>query len=153
MQATKRRDQLIRIATKLFARHGFHATTTKLIALYARCNEAILFQHFNTKQNLYKAALAAKLDKADEALQTVLDSAASRGDDLSIFATLISDLCKLHRTDPTLLPLLMFSLLAHDELTLALFQKLRVRIEQSASLNSQGEQESAQAVSLFHPVN
>lgn len=135
MQATKRRRQLIRIATKLFARRGFHATTTRLIALGARCNEAVLFQHFPTKENLYKAALAEKLDKGNGALQTVLDNAALRGDDLSILASLAFDLFALHRTDRTLLPLLMFSLLEHDEHTMVLLQKMKTRIEQCTSLS------------------
>lgn len=135
MQATKRRSQLLRIATKLFARRGFHATTTRQIAHIAHGNEAILFQHFTTKENLYKTALAAKLDKCDAALQTIRNNAALRGADLSTLASLVSDLLKLHQADSTLLPLLMFSLLEHDELALALLEKMKVCIEQSANLN------------------
>ncbi len=153
MRATKRRSQLLRIATKLFARRGFHATTTRQIAQCAHCNEAILFQHFTTKENLYKAALAAKLDKGKEALQTVLDNAALRGDDLNILASLVSDLFKLHQADSTLLPLLMFGLLERDELTLALLQKLRACIEQSAGLNIRVEPERTQAVITSQTVN
>lgn len=152
MQATKRRRQLLRIATRLFARRGFHATTTKLIAFHARCNEAILFQHFATKENLYKAALAVKLDKGNEVLQTVLDNAALRGDDLNILESLMSDLFKLHKADSTLLPLLMFGLLERDELTLALLQKLKARIEQSAGLHIRVEPERTRAVSSSHTV-
>lgn len=131
MRAKKRRQQLIRIATRLFARRGFHATTTKLIAFHARCNEALLFQYFTTKENLYKAVLAAKFDKGDEALQRVLDNAVLRGGDLQIIASLVNDLLALHRTDSALLPLLLFSLLEHDEHAIELLQKMKSRIEQN----------------------
>lgn len=58
-----------------------------------------------------------------------------RGDDLSIIASLLSDLLALHRTDSALLPLLMFSLLDHDEQAIELLQKLRSRVEQSVNLS------------------
>lgn len=152
MRATKRRQQFLRVATKLFARRGFHATTTKLIALSARCNEATLFQHFTTKENLYKAVLAAKLDECDEALQRVVDNAVLRGDDINSIASLLSDLLALHRTDSALLPLLMFSLLEHDEYAIELLQKMKSRIEQSANLNIRVEPEITQTASSSHTV-
>jgi len=49
---TERRKQIIRVATELFARQGFKATTTRQIAQQARINEAIIFRHFPHKEDL-----------------------------------------------------------------------------------------------------
>jgi len=49
---TERRKQIIWVATELFARQGFKATTTRQIAQQARINEAIIFRHFPHKEDL-----------------------------------------------------------------------------------------------------
>ena len=59
MAATDRRNQLIDVAIDLFSRKGFGGTTTKEIAAAAGVTEAIIFRHFATKQELYKAILDA----------------------------------------------------------------------------------------------
>ena len=94
--------------------------------------------------------LAAKLDEGDAALQSVLDNAVLRGDDMGVIASLVSDLLALHQTDSALLPLLMFSLLEHDEHAIELLQKMKSRIEQSANLHTRVEQERPQGVILSH---
>ena len=42
-------------AKELFARQGFEGTTTRQIAERARVNEAIIFRHFPSKEDLYWA--------------------------------------------------------------------------------------------------
>ena len=42
LKAPQRREQLIEVATKLFARNGYEATTTAAIALAAGVTEPIL---------------------------------------------------------------------------------------------------------------
>ncbi len=84
------------------------------MAYSAGCNEALIFQHFASKEKLYQAAMAATVDKGDEALRKVLENAVLRGDDLSILVSLARDLLRLHQTDRTLLPLLLFGLLEGD---------------------------------------
>ena len=55
LKAQQRREQLIEVATKLFARHGYEATTTARIAEKAGVTEPILYRHFSTKQELFVA--------------------------------------------------------------------------------------------------
>ena len=43
------------VATKLFARNGYEATTTAAIALAAGVTEPILYRHFKSKQELFVA--------------------------------------------------------------------------------------------------
>lgn len=55
LKAAQRRAQLIEVATRLFARTGFDATTTASIAEAAGVTEPILYRHFNSKQELFIA--------------------------------------------------------------------------------------------------
>jgi AcrR family transcriptional regulator len=55
LKAAQRREQLIEVATKLFARSGYEATTTAAIAYAAGVTEPILYRHFESKQELFTA--------------------------------------------------------------------------------------------------
>ncbi len=59
LKAPQRREQLIEVATKLFARNGYEATTTAAIALAAGVSEPILYRHFKNKQELFVAIVRA----------------------------------------------------------------------------------------------
>ncbi len=63
MSAAGRRKQLIDVAMRLFSQKGFTGTTTKEIALAANVNEAIIFRHFATKDDLYAAILDHKANE------------------------------------------------------------------------------------------
>ena len=58
--AEDRRHQILQVATELFAGRGFEGTTTREIARRAKVNEAIIFRHFPTKDDLYWAVIEAK---------------------------------------------------------------------------------------------
>src|SRR5438045_6234957 len=55
LKAPQRREQLMQVATKLFARWGYNATTTAAIAEAAGVTEPILYRHFKSKQELFVA--------------------------------------------------------------------------------------------------
>ena len=55
LKAPQRREQLIAVATKQFAKYGFDATTTDTIATAAGVTEPILYRHFGSKQELFVA--------------------------------------------------------------------------------------------------
>lgn len=55
LKAPQRREQLIEVATKLFAKTGYEATTTAVIAHAAGVTEPILYRHFKNKQELFVA--------------------------------------------------------------------------------------------------
>lgn len=57
LKAAQRRDQLLAIATRLFAKSGFDATTTASIAKAAGVTEPILYRHFSSKRGLFIAIL------------------------------------------------------------------------------------------------
>jgi AcrR family transcriptional regulator len=53
----ERRQQIIAAATRAFARAGFAATSLDDIAAEAGVSRAILYRHFDTKTDLYRAVL------------------------------------------------------------------------------------------------
>jgi len=55
LKAPQRRQQLLDVATKLFAKYGYDATTTAAIADAAGISEPILYRHFKNKQDLFIA--------------------------------------------------------------------------------------------------
>lgn len=62
LKAPQRREQLIDVATKLFARGGYEATTTAAIAYAAGVTEPILYRHFKNKQELFVAIVRSVSD-------------------------------------------------------------------------------------------
>src|SRR5262245_12522423 len=53
LTAKDRRQQILEVAFGLFARKGYEGATTREIAEKAGINEALLFRHFSSKENLY----------------------------------------------------------------------------------------------------
>ncbi len=60
--AEDRRLQIIEVARDLFASRGFEGTTTRELAENIGINEALLFRHFPTKEDLYWAVLQHMID-------------------------------------------------------------------------------------------
>ncbi len=56
-------ERLVEAAVQLFARQGFSGTSTREIARLADVNEASLFRHFASKQELFWAALQSRLKR------------------------------------------------------------------------------------------
>ncbi|HEX3450322.1 MAG TPA: helix-turn-helix domain-containing protein [Isosphaeraceae bacterium] len=59
LSSEERRDSILKAARRVFAENGFRGTTTKALAEAAGVSEALLFQHFPTKEALYTAMLSA----------------------------------------------------------------------------------------------
>ncbi len=60
--AEDRRLQIIEVARDLFASHGYEGTTTRELAEKIGINEALLFRHFPSKEDLYWAVLLHMID-------------------------------------------------------------------------------------------
>src|SRR5580704_13397756 len=91
MAASDRRNQLLDVAIDLFARKGFAGTTTKEIAAAAGVTEAIIFRHFATKQDLYKAILDTRCTTpVAQAWFSETRQYMDRNDDEGLFRALIS---------------------------------------------------------------
>ena len=113
-----RRQQIVDVATRLFARQGYEGTTTRQIADSAEVNEAIIFRHFSTKEDLYWAVIEdqCRMRAGREKLEQAL---ASGKDDEEIFTSIASEFLA---RDATLPRLLLFSALERHEVSQRFFK-------------------------------
>src|SRR5882672_3194610 len=72
LKAPQRREQLIAVATKLFAKSGYDATTTAAIAKAAGVTEPILYRHFKSKQELFVAIVRSVSERTLEQWEHVI---------------------------------------------------------------------------------
>ena len=79
-----RREQILEVATNLFARQGYEGTTTRQISQECGINEALVFRHFATKEDLYWSVIERKIDCVNPAqrMQAVLTAG---GSELEVF--------------------------------------------------------------------
>jgi len=108
-------------AKELFARQGFEGTTTRQIAQAARVNEAIIFRHFASKEDLYWAVIDRESELAgwQPALRRQLSSGAS---DREILTGIAEDILVRRAQDSSLSRLLLFSALENQERSQRFFQ-------------------------------
>jgi TetR/AcrR family transcriptional regulator len=119
MAATDRRNQLIEVAIDLFSRKGFGGTTTKEIAAAAGVTEAIIFRHFATKQDLYRAILDARCAEGDaEAWFSESKQFMDANDDEGLFRALINLIIQCKREDPRFERLMLHAALEGNELAM-----------------------------------
>lgn len=111
-----RREQILEVATGLFAQQGFQGTTTRQIAEGSRVTEALIFRHFPSKEELYWSVIERKINCAAPLarLQETLDAG---GDDLEILSRVAFQVLERRAQDQTLSRLLLFSALEKHELS------------------------------------
>jgi len=111
-----RRQQIIATAMELFGKKGFRGTTTRDLATEADVNEAIIFRHFKTKEELYTAIIEQKAGERDT-YHEELERLATVGDDEQFFEAVGRTFLEKHETDTTFMRLLLFSALEGHQLS------------------------------------
>jgi TetR/AcrR family transcriptional regulator len=119
--AEDRRNQILDTATELFARQGFEGTTTRQIAENARVNEAIIFRHFPSKEELYWAVIEhqCQLSQGRADIEARLESGTN---DHDTFVGIADDFLRRREQDDRLGRLLLFSALENHGLSHRFFQ-------------------------------
>ena len=119
--AEDRRQQILRVAARLFAGQGFNGTTTRHIAETSGVNEALIFRHFPSKEDLYWAVIEEKCEAAvwREDLEARLRSGAG---DREVFRGIAADILEHRRKDPGVSRLLLFSALENHRLSERFFR-------------------------------
>ena len=64
LSADQRRAQIIEAARRVFEQTGFDGARTRDLAAAAGVNEALLYRHFGSKEDLFEAAVASPLEEA-----------------------------------------------------------------------------------------
>ncbi len=73
LPAPARREQILDVSVQVFARNGFHSTSMNDVADAAGVTKPVLYQHFNSKQDLYLALL----EEAGNRLRNAITKAVS----------------------------------------------------------------------------
>src|SRR5262245_54853730 len=122
-----RRDQILETALQCFAAAGFRGTTTREIAGRVGITEAALYRHFESKEALYAAIIARKIDGPD--VTAHLGAAAAAGDDRAVLGGLARAVIERIERDPAFLRILLFTALEGHSLAEPFFaaRVLRVR--------------------------
>jgi AcrR family transcriptional regulator len=120
LSAIDRRQQILEAASGIFARKGYEGSTTREIAEQAGVNEALLFRHFPTKENLYWTLieeLCATRSKRSRIKQIVKHG----GCDQEVFESVAREILSRTESDRELTRLLWFTALENHGLSARLF--------------------------------
>jgi len=119
--AENRRQQILQVAGRLFAGQGFNGTTTRHIAEASGVNEALIFRHFPSKEDLYWAVIDERCKAGNwrQELEARLQMSKS---DQEIFQAIAADILERRRKDSSLSRLLLFSALENHSLSERFFR-------------------------------
>jgi TetR/AcrR family transcriptional regulator len=124
MTSEGRRCQLMEVAIKLFSRKGFRGTTTKEIALASGVTEAMIFRHFPSKEDLYRAILDHKASEEPvEEFLKELGGFTELRDDEGLFLAIATRILDHARRDPDFMRLMFYSALEGHELARSFREK------------------------------
>jgi AcrR family transcriptional regulator len=127
-RASSRRDQILDAAMQCFASSGFRGTTTREIAGRVGITEAALYRHFASKEALYAAIIARKIEAPD--LTVHLEAAAAAGDDRAVLSGLARTLIERVEADPAFIRILLFTALEGHSLAEPFFAARMLRMRE-----------------------
>ncbi len=109
MSAEERREQILQTALDVFAEKGFSGARTKEIASRASISETLIYKHFNTKEELYTAAVAHlfKGHPMHEEMREPL----GRGDDEALLYSIALHMIIHSSEDPRIVRLHLYQML------------------------------------------
>ncbi len=117
MHAAERRQAIVDAAVRLFAERGFRGTTTRDIAASVGVSEPVLYQHFRTKSDLYRAILEAKAREGSQKTIAALECYSRSSDDRGFFTQLAKLILDQYAKDPAFMRLLFYSALEGSKLS------------------------------------
>ena len=124
MSAADRQRQLLNVALNAFSSRGFKGTTTKQIAAAAGVAEAVIFQHFPSKEALYSAVLDLNLDSGGEAkwIKEISELMELNSDE-AVFHSFVSRILHSYRSNPEIERVILFAALEGHEQGIARLQR------------------------------
>jgi AcrR family transcriptional regulator len=116
LSSAERRAAIITAAVELFSKNGFRGTTTRELAAAVGVSEPVLYQHFETKRELYTAIVDSMVSEVSSSELPRLQAVASCNDDHAFFGALGRVLLEWYFDDTHHIRLLLFSSLESHEL-------------------------------------
>src|SRR5262245_50857091 len=118
--ADERREAILAEGVRCFAARGFSGTTTREVAAGVGITEAALYRYFPSKESLYSAIIARKIE-TPSLVDRVAEVAARGGDDLAVFTEIARGVLERGTRDPEFVRILFFTALESHELAAPLF--------------------------------
>jgi AcrR family transcriptional regulator len=119
----ERRVTILDAAIRLFAERGFRGTTTRELAALVGVTEPVLYQHFETKRELYSAIIETKSREGEERFKTVLGPYLETDDDRRFFSLLAELILEPYTKDVAYIRLLLFSAMEGHELAELFYER------------------------------
>ena len=123
MRGEERHAAIVHSAIHLFAEKGFRGATTRELASALGVTEPVLYRHFQTKRDLYRAIIEAKARQASERADTLRKEAES-GDDRLFVTRLGESILQRYEKDPEMTRLLLYISLEGHELAGQFFERV-----------------------------
>lgn len=127
MKSGERRDAIIAAAVRLFSEKGFRGATTRELAAALDVTEPVIYQHFETKRDLYRAIIESKARQRRQDNDHWQEVENPRGD-REFFGAVARLLLQRVERDPAYLRLLLFSALEGHELADLFFERDAVEV-------------------------
>lgn len=78
LPASERRAQLIGVARKVFAKHGYEATSVEEIAKRAKVSKPIVYEHFGGKEGIYAVIVDREMEYVVRRIVEAISSGSPR---------------------------------------------------------------------------
>lgn len=119
-----RREAILDAAVTLFSEKGFRGVTTRELAAAVGVTEPVLYQHFETKRDLYRALIEERAVAGERSIPTCFAQEFELiRDDRQFLFDLANGIIDWHTKDPAYIRLLMFSALEQHELSDIFFER------------------------------
>jgi AcrR family transcriptional regulator len=116
LSSEERKASIVSAAIKLFSEKGFRGTTTRELAAAVGVTEPVLYEHFKTKCDLYRAIIEAKASEGIQSVRALEEQFSGTDDDSGFFTHLAFGIVDWYVKDPAFIRLLLFSNLEGHEL-------------------------------------
>jgi AcrR family transcriptional regulator len=91
MTRPERREQLVAVASEIFARKGFDATSMEEVAAKADISKPIVYQHFHDKEGLFAAVVEREMEELKGRIMPAITRGGSSQDVLARVVTAFLD--------------------------------------------------------------
>jgi len=125
MTSEERRAVIIKAAVRLFAERGFRGTTTRALAEAVGVTEPVLYEHFRSKRDLYRAIIESKLREGIAKGTVLLAPYAQAKDDRGLFTRMGEYILESYSGDPEYARLLLFVALEDPGLGALFYERQR----------------------------
>jgi TetR/AcrR family transcriptional regulator len=115
LTSEQRRIKIVEAALDMFAQKGYAGTRTREIAEAAGISETLIFQHFKSKEELYRAALSQIYHPHPD--MPDIEQLMEQNDDAGVFTALARHVIDESNREPRIIRLVMYNAFDGEQFT------------------------------------